>query len=331
MFCIKCGSQIADGSKFCENCGALQQGGMPQEDTLEKGYEEIVQKNEEAQGTAPSLELPPKTEFEMPKAPEEQISQAQQPTTPVMPVQSGQPEGAQTPPLANAPQQFSRPAYQAPPQQQTPPNSVPAQNSFSGNYQQHQGAPQGIQNTPNGPYQSFYGNQQPPRRKKTGIIIAIVVVVLALAAAAAIFFGGGDSLKPKTAYTNEDELIQAYFQAVQSGDSEKMLALMPPQWVNVVCAAEGYDDADEFLYEYEYATNMGYMGKKVKEYYIEEDYTEYFTGSQVDSINSFYSPANEFDNVALFYVDCRFKDGSSDEFGIYIAEISGNYYIINTF
>lgn len=327
MFCIKCGSQIADGSNFCENCGAPQHSAMPQENTLEKGYEEIVQKQEEAQNSVPELELPPKTEYELPKELSEQTAEQQQTNT--TPVQNAQPSGVQTLPMTEAPnRQYQQPVY-ANTQQQPQNNGTNAQNTFNynANQQQFQNAPQNNQSANNVPYQNFYG--KPNKGKKTGIIIAIAVVVLA--AIAAVFLLGGGSHKTGAAYTDPDDLIQAYFQAVQSGDSEEMLALMPPHWSNVVCAVEGYDDADEFLYEYEYATNMGYMGKKIKEYYIEEDYTEYFTGSQVDSINSFYSPANEFDNVTLYYADCRFKDGSSDEFGIYIAEISGNYYIINTF
>ncbi len=326
MFCIKCGSQIADGSNFCENCGSPQHSAMPQENTLEKGYEEIVQKKEDAQSSVPELELPPKTEYGLPVGNEQT---AEQPKTDAAFGQASQPSEAQTLPTTETPQQqYQQPVYQNVQQQAS--SGAYAQGSFNPNasQQQYQSAPINNQGAVNGPYQNFYA--KPKKSKKTGIIIAIVVVVLAAIAAAGFILGGG-SHKKNAAYTNTNDLIQAYFKAVQSGDTDEIIALMPPGWVDTVCSVESYSDEEEFLRDYEYASNMGYMGKKIKEYYIEEDYTEYFTSSQVESVNNFYSPDTKIDNIILYYVDCRFKDGSSDEFAIYVAEVSGNYYIINTF
>lgn len=295
MFCIKCGSQIAEGSKFCGNCGAPQHSAVPEENVLEKGYEEIIQRKEEAQNTPPSLNLPPQTEYELPKKLNED---------------NGRQSTYQTQ-VNNASDNFF------------------VQSSPNTNYRQYQSAPVYNSNGNNTQYPNYYASQKKSKGKTIGIIIAVALFVAALALAGQSFFGGSSPFK--SGYGNPYDLIEAYFDAVESGKSNKITALMPADWVKDVCNIEGYSNADEFLCEYEYATNMGYMGKHIDDYYIDEYYTKHFNSSELEAVNNFYSPQKAFDGVTLYYADVEFEDGASVTFGIYVAEISGKYYIINTY
>ncbi len=344
MFCIKCGSMIPDGSKFCENCGEPQMTASVDKN-LESAYNDIAasQNNQ----VVPELELPEKTQFEMPKELTTAEAQVGEPvvttdipkedTTAETPVLTTEPEVQQAQPAQQEAATYAEPLQpqatqtqaQAQTQWQQPQTQ---QNQQFNNQWQQSGNQSNYQNAnPNNTsYQPAYG-YQPPKKKKTGLIIGIVVAALLIVAAVGLILGGGLSIGSNKGYSNPDKAIQAYFQAVEKGDEDNILAMMPKGWADAVCTTEGYSSNHEFLYNYDYSVFMGYMGKEIESYYVDDEYTETFSSADVESVNVYYSPKDDFDGIEVYYADCTFEDGDWDTFGIYVAEINNKYYIINVF
>ncbi|MCR5023626.1 MAG: zinc-ribbon domain-containing protein [Lachnospiraceae bacterium] len=181
MFCEQCGSQVADGVKFCPNCGAAIM------------YDEPVQGNiAPAQPQTPPPAQPQTPPPMQPQTPPP-VQQPQMQTPPPPPVQQPYQQQApqQVPPPAQ-PQTPPPPVQQ--PQMQTPPPPIQQPNQQQAYWQAPQQMPNGQQNyrqaPPNGnqtqrqapPRGRQPQRQAPPQnnKKKGGFPVVLIVIPIVL-------------------------------------------------------------------------------------------------------------------------------------------------------
>lgn len=119
MYCLKCGSQMADGSKFCIACGAKVENSEP----LQESASQVAAASA---GATAAVEEPAQTVSQPVSQPAPKpVQEATPPPQPTPPVQASQPKPEQ--PVR------TQPAY-TPPQQQQP--ARPAQQGVPGAPQQ---------------------------------------------------------------------------------------------------------------------------------------------------------------------------------------------------
>lgn len=126
MYCLKCGSQMADGSKFCVSCGARVENAEPIPETV---VQETVVQETVAQEAAVSAESAAVVVEEMaqpaPKPVPPPIQQTSEPAQPT--VQPAQPTVQPAPVSQPAPVTQPRPAVQPKPMQPAYSQTAPQQ------------------------------------------------------------------------------------------------------------------------------------------------------------------------------------------------------------
>ncbi|MBO4360698.1 MAG: zinc ribbon domain-containing protein [Eubacteriaceae bacterium] len=295
MYCIKCGKQIQDDSKFCEFCGAPQDGGVAEavsatEDAVQNTITEAEAVIAEAAAKADDIQDFLASE----KAPE-------------APDLSGVYKDAQT-------------GYR--------PDNAASQTSYQSSYQQPQAAPyqpaqqQGTYQGQGGQaagtaYQPGY--YPPTQKKKTWPVIVIALVIVALLAGIIIpKLGGGGS----TTMKNPEDVIETYFKKVEKSDLDGIIKLMPEKWYDYLHGK--YPTSSEFWNECDYCYENGMMGWKMKDY--EYEVYEEFTKDSIANINS--QLGLNFDTITTYSVYVYFTNGNSDLVYIDMGTIDGRYYFI---
>ncbi|MBO7701240.1 MAG: zinc-ribbon domain-containing protein [Eubacteriaceae bacterium] len=299
MYCIKCGKQIADDSKFCEFCGAPQDGGVA--DAVKTAGDAVSNTITEAEAVIAEAAA---------KADDIQDFLSKE-KTPEAPDLSGVYKQAQT--SYQSDNTASQTSYQSSYQQ---PQAAPYQPAQGQGYQPNQGAyqPGQAQGTA---YQPGYYNPAP--KKKTWPIIVIALVIVAVLAAVIIpRIGGGGSSVMK----NPEDVIETYFKKVEKSDLDGIISLMPEKWYDYLHGK--YPTSQEFWNECDYCYENGMMGWKMKDY--EYEVYEEFTSDSIANINS--QLGLDFDTITTYSVYVYFTNGNSDLVYIDMGTVGGRYYFI---
>ncbi len=203
MICPKCGSPLADGQKFCSNCGSP----IPQISFTQ----EPVQENAPSEPAVPSYE-PVQEPAPQPEAPVQEPIQQEAPAAPAY--QPQQPPQAQNIPYRAQPPQA--PAYpnQQPQGQPAPYVTQAPQQPYGAPQGQPYGAPQGQPyGAPQGqPYGAPYSAQKPKKKSKAGLVIGIIGGVVALAAIIVVLLLLFREKEPEIISVNLNDYVSVKFE-----------------------------------------------------------------------------------------------------------------------
>ena len=302
MYCIKCGKQIQDDSKFCEFCGASQL-----DITEDIKAAENAANQELAEAEAVIAEAQAKTDdiqtfLENEKAPEAPDYGA--------PYRENQAQTSYQPDQQASTTSY-QPSYQQPQGQQQG-NYTPGQGNFTPGQSTY------------APGQSTYapgqGYYQPVKKKKTWPIIVIAAIIIVLLAGVIIPNLGGGHLK---AMNSPEDVFDNYFTCVKKKDLDGIVSLMPKVWYEFL--RERYPDEEEFWTECDYFYEWDQLGYEVTDYEYEvyEDYTQ----TEINNINS-NIPGLNATKITTYSVYVYYKNGDSEMVYIDTAVIDGDYYFI---
>lgn len=314
MYCIKCGKQITDNSKFCEHCGAPQETEISQAPVLpsEKEIEEAEKDILEAEALIAEAQVQSDEITDFIHGNKEEEKTAQPDDIESFLKTNGEPQAPDysVPLNENANYGEAEPAAEPSAQGSDIPKATPL--TYAAQTQQNQTNYQPASSQTS--YQSSY--QAPPKKKKPVLLIVLIVIAL---------LGGifGKGLGSGSRMDGPEDVIEAYFRAVGNSDKEAIVDLMPQVWYDHL--RDEYPSDSEYWQECDYSWRANYFGYKLDEY--DYDVKEEYTSSDVASINQAF-PGFNAERIVTYNVYAYFTNGDSDLFYIDMAVIDGDWYLV---